>query len=1292
MEEKSPSTNPKFILFLSFLSPLLILLGIYMTKGIYPFGDKSILIMDLSSQYVEFFSGLRHIVHGESSIFYSWSAGMGGGFIGIFAYYMASPLSFLTLLFPEHELTTSLLLLNLLKIGLSGFTFALYLKYLYKRSDLSLVWFSLIYALMSYAIAYSMCLMWLDGLIWLPIVALGVKKLLDEDSPFVLILSLSFLFISTYYIGYMIGLFSFLFFLYHYAKANTTFIIRHFTVCLFKYLGIGLIAACISAWLIVPTAVIMFQGKVGGSSFVPDLTFSFPFVDIVSKLFFGSADKITTFGLPSIYCGMAVLVLVICYYFIPTITKRDKYLSSLMLAVFILSFFIMRLDMAWHIFQYPNWFPHRYAFLFSFMLISIAYDAYSELDSIPPSLIYPLVFVGILVSLFVDRMNYGYLSRESILKGLFLFCLYAFQLIRIQTKPTRLTPFLIPLILLTAFELFSNGLIIVNRLDQDHRYESYTSYQKFIRQVDPLVKYAKTHESGFYRMENTTPRTKNDGIGMGYSGISHYSSSYNRYLNSFLENLGFVKSYISISFKGDTLLSESLLGIKYVLSPNPDIPEHEKIKTNGSVGLFDNPLAMGLGYAIHKDTRHFTMTGNDSLKYQSDLLMHMLNSDKDFLIPVKDTEVTTDHLEVKKTETSATYVKTAQETAHVTFKFMTTTVGPLYADFPSHENNYCDLIVNEINYGKILHTDNNGVHYLGSYHKGQPVEITLAFDNETLSFDNAYFYQLDALTLKQGLDTLKQSQWQLDHFSPLRLSGSIDLKEDQELFTTIPFDKSWRLKVDGATTKIESYQNAFILIPLTPGKHYIELVYRPIGLVTGIILTGCGLLLTLLLWFYGRYKQSSYLSPRKERQISLEQISNGKNGENMRLSNTIKKIAVPNKSHILCIVLCMISVYAVIWSFTGITPFSSNSYNSFALQAEAWLHGHLDLGRDYTHLELAIFNSKYYVSFPPTPSVVLLPLAALFGSHTPDHFVTVLFSLLSGVIAFKISKQLKLRSDRGVFAALFLTIGSNFLFFSFNGGVWFMAQVFSFTFSLLAIYYALSGDMKVHPYLSLFFWALSVGCRPFQIVYLPLLILLLYQKYHKNSPEKNFLDSIKHYWHWGIPALLVATFYFGLNAARFGNPLEFGHNYLPEFLNADYGQFNLAYLSENLKNLFRLPTFVDHKLIFPTANGMAFWLVSPLYLSLMIHLLSPQKLIKDKKMLFVVLLVMMHFLLLCSHRTMGGWHFGNRYTVDALPYVYLLWLMIDPKKTRHKIVDYVLFFLGLSLNLVGTIATYNYWI
>lgn len=388
-------------------------------------------------------------------------------------------------------------------------------------------------------------------------------------------------------------------------------------------------------------------------------------------------------------------------------------------------------------------------------------------------------------------------------------------------------------------------------------------------------------------------------------------------------------------------------------------------------------------------------------------------------------------------------------------------------------------------------------------------------------------------------------------------------------------------------------------------------------------------------------------------------------------------------------VICPLAFLIVLWvaaSFTGHWATEENPYRSYALQACAWLNGRLDLGKDYPWLELAIYEGKYYVSFPPFPSLVLLPFAAVWGTNTPDHWISLGFSIIGIIYAIRLYRAITGTYEMAEQYVLFLFLGNGYLFIALQGGwVWYMAQTMCFTFSLMSLFYAANK----HIGRAFAFLACAFGCRPMVVAYIPLILML--------GTEK---ASVKTWMRKGyrlIPACMIIGFYLMLNVARFDNPFEFGHTHLPEFVRSTEGQFSLNYATKNFKQLFRLPqTGGEHgMMIYDTYDCMAFWLIDPIIVSFMVtwlYALTRKRKACGLNLIIVPATTCVHLMIVCCHKTMGGYQFGNRYIVDMLPYVFYGLITYKQGVGKAEWLNNPLFALGFSINLIGTVSTYNHWI
>lgn len=382
----------------------------------------------------------------------------------------------------------------------------------------------------------------------------------------------------------------------------------------------------------------------------------------------------------------------------------------------------------------------------------------------------------------------------------------------------------------------------------------------------------------------------------------------------------------------------------------------------------------------------------------------------------------------------------------------------------------------------------------------------------------------------------------------------------------------------------------------------------------------------------------------------------------------------------LIILIVLLSMSA----FTGRFLTSGNPYRSYTLQACAWLEGRLDVDPEFTWLELAEYGGKSYVSFPLFPSYVMLPFAAIFGMDTPDHFVNLAVTLLGVVYALRICRRMTGGSREAQWFVLYLYLSNGYLFIGLQGWVWFLAQTMCFTLSLMAVDAAQRGRSGW----ALAWWACAVGCRPMAALYLPMLVYLLYKSGAWHTWQRWMLNL--------LPAALIALSYMVLNDLRFGNPLEFGHTYLPEFQQAEYGQFSFAYAPEHLQQLLRLPAYQGsgNPLAFDPYDCMAFYLITPLLVTFLGSYADAMIRRRRGNAFWLIAMPMMlvaHLVVIVCHKTLGGFQFGNRYFLDMLPWVYVAILVLMPRSRRAVLLNVPLMVMGFCVNLLGAVAAYSGW-
>ncbi|MBR0462933.1 MAG: hypothetical protein IJJ23_00910 [Clostridia bacterium] len=377
-----------------------------------------------------------------------------------------------------------------------------------------------------------------------------------------------------------------------------------------------------------------------------------------------------------------------------------------------------------------------------------------------------------------------------------------------------------------------------------------------------------------------------------------------------------------------------------------------------------------------------------------------------------------------------------------------------------------------------------------------------------------------------------------------------------------------------------------------------------------------------------------------------------------------------------------LTLWDVLSALTFTDMFGQSSYNTYTLQALAWREGRLSLGRDYPWLELAVYQGDYYVSFPPVPTIPVWILTYVFGAATPDNLLIKLYALFAMYAVYFTLVRQKYSAASAALTAFSVCFCGSAMALSTQGAVWYQAQMTALMTMCLSILWLRSG----HITWSLFAYALSVGCRPFNAVYGPLIMFIWWRGARDPSdpPALALKKTVSGLWKGIALGLCVAGGMAWYNVARFGNPFEFGTSYLPEFMRSAHGEFSLHHQMSNIRDfVFGLPiargvdgawTLKMFGFSVFLANPMLMWLLSAIIADAVARRMTAEK-------AFLCACFMAQLFLLLLHRTFGGLQFGARYAVDLIPYAVLY--MTLTKRRRVSVGEWIAYPLGICLSVIG---------
>ncbi len=853
----------KYLLICFFLPALLMWLT-YITMKVYPFGEESVLVLDLNGQYVYFFEALRDIIHEGGSLLYSFRRALGGEFIGIIGYYLASPFSIIPALLPDAMMTEALLIMFLLKTGLCGLTFGIYIEATRKiRNRSATVIFSTLYALCAYAVVMQNNTMWIDNLIWLPMVLLGIENLIKHGKFKLYVISLVFCIMSNFYIGYMMCIFSLLYFFFYFYSLSEEernplgtkgFFVRRFV----RFGAFSLLAVAICAAMVWGSYYSLTFGKTEFTNPSYAVKQRFDFLDLASKMYFGSYDTVRPDGWPFVYCGMLSFILLPLYFFAKKVTLREKIARVLLCLVIVFSFNTSTIDMFWHGMQRPNWLNYRYSFMLVFIFLVMAYKAFEEIREIGYRAVFASAGVITLFLFILQREEYKNLPDLGAVWASLGFIIAYLLLLRASTwsnAAIRRTASLV-LCILVSFEAYTASLSNLVALDADVVFSNRTGYRDFIDKYQPVADWLHEYDDGFYRTEKTYHRKTNDNMALGIFGVSNSTSTLNKKMIDLLANYGIASKSHWSKYLGATEVFDTLFGIKYVLSPNSSDTSslYTEVGSVNNVGIYQNPYAMSVVSGVNEALRDLDISSDDR---ESDSPFEIMNATVTAMLgeenkielfkPIETDRITEN--EATRT-TSSGHLKWTKnpkdsEESYVLLTFTATTSDPVLMFLPSDFPRECKLYVNSSANDTYFSGERCRVLDIGSFTPGDEVSVKLVLKNSDLYIKSGeeYFYTLDKELFEATAPRLNTSPFNIREYSEDMLSGTIHILPGEELvYTSIPYDKGWKIEANGENVESFEILGGLMAFRLNAGSYNLTMKYRPDCAIYGSMISGGALL------------------------------------------------------------------------------------------------------------------------------------------------------------------------------------------------------------------------------------------------------------------------------------------------------------------------------------------------------------------------------------------------------------------------------------------------------------------
>ncbi len=863
-EMKKPKWN---FAALAFLFPFVGMLMVMLISGYKPFGKYSMLYSDMYHQYYPFFVAFRRSLRQGQSLLYNWSIGMGLDYLGLISYYLASPLNLLSVLVPEKLLLSYFSLLMPIKLGLAGLFFYLFLRELYGKNDFSLVVFGAFYALCAWALGFQWNVMWLDTFALLPLVVLGEVRLLQQKRFFLYTVTLFMAVYANYYVGFFVCIFVALAFLCYEICCFPGF--KRLGLDLLRIAFFSILAIGMTAILEIPTLAALQTTQSSVNAFPKGFKLNIASTNTwkglldamrqVAGNLAGALEPNFKEGLPNIYCGVLTLMLAFLSLMAKEVKLREKLCSVALLLFFMLSFIIRQLDYIWHGFHFPNMIPYRFSFLFSFVLLHMAYRGwllrrqFQKRHIAAAALLTAAVFCCSQSFVKGEWMDGGTPELQMLAfaayNGGFLLAFTVALLygkIRIPVpedaegealrdmrfRQSRYRVWSRRLVLglavgeiaanLLAFGLYFPGTGVSN-------------YPKGTDAAASMIRYMKEREKEpFYRAETTHSQTLNDDALNGYNGISAFTSSANVKVTEFMKALGYgaKNTYNRYCFEESSPVANLFLDLKYMIERDDRDRSgtfFEEVHHYNKVHLLKNNAYLPLGFLAEKGLAELNFSsGDDSFQLQNMLFTAATGLEADVWEPIVGSQMTvlSNGTEITESQTQGkvSYSR-CEDGAYISYFFTANREGFACIRLDCPKRNSFDVSVNGIQ----VYRENISLPQMlavGDLEPGDTIEVRVECEKDETSTMTVTAGLLRNDLFTWGYSILNTSTLNITSFRQTRVEGTIHCDRDGLLYTSVPQNGNWHVYVDGQEAEIKLVGDCMIALDLTQGEHTVVLRYK----------------------------------------------------------------------------------------------------------------------------------------------------------------------------------------------------------------------------------------------------------------------------------------------------------------------------------------------------------------------------------------------------------------------------------------------------------------------------------
>lgn len=869
---------------------------IYVIFSVFPFGSITVMRMDLYHQYGPLFAELYDRIVEHKSLLYSWITGGGSSFLGNYLNYLSSPLSFLIFLFDKEDISYAITFIVALKCILSATSFSYYLKKSFNKDNYFLSAFGILYAFSAYFLAYYWNVMWLDAMIMLPLIALGIEKIFKTGDIKLYTVSLVILFFANYYMGYMCCIFAVLYFFVCFINTysndgklneNAVYKKKYSTKALMnnvfinrgiKFAFASIIAALICAITLVPVFMILKNSSATSGTFPQTFKSYFDLLDLITSHFALLETTIRSSGdnvLPNIYTGILTFILLPLFLVNNKIKLKEKATYVVLIIFFVFCFNNNCAEYIWHAFHFPNDLPYRYSYMYSFIIAVMGYKTILNFKGIK---VKDIAYTGLAIISFVivcQKFLTNKMTNSTIYATIIFVALWCGFLFLLKNKNAQKKTVSFVLVTFILCETIISSIVGLP-LNQDNK-----NYKENYKTYTDAINYIDNKDSGFYRTELCYLNTRMDPAYYGYNGISVFSSMAYESYSQLQSSLGMQSNKVnSYTYNTQTPVYNMMFNIKYLIQTDvslaPSSNLYKKIYTTSDKksNVYESKYNLPIAYCVNSKIDDWVTDEGNPFEIQSDFVK-LATGYSNVFKPVEYNSTDFDAVSGDDVTENGTYWLEKSDSSSnygtETVSLSPTIDGNLYLYVKSSDLK--TITVNSEKVSDITQSMEDAyILDLGYHNKGDEVLVSLdasTMESESTSFD-FYCYTADDTVVKNMYNSLAGNSLNVESYSDTTIKGTVNAKENCYLYSSIPYDDGWSVYVDGKKAETFEIGGTLLAIELTPGQHKIEYKYFPVGFLYGIIISAVTVFGLCVFYIYNKSSLKLNKSKRRKDKIIVE--------------------------------------------------------------------------------------------------------------------------------------------------------------------------------------------------------------------------------------------------------------------------------------------------------------------------------------------------------------------------------------------------------------------------------------